>query len=112
MEKESLNNIEKASNLLSDSYLFNPTKKKEHVNELIKRGFTEEEARLAFKKSAQKYYNIQTKYNNENVKSSENILKSTAEYTVGGMLTFIIGPIFYIILCLIVLKIIFFVFNL
>ena len=112
--EESLKNTEKATERLLADHLFDAVDKTKWVKWLIEEGFSEEEAKSGFKKAAQEYHNTRTEIKNKKYNrklNGKDVIKGTVKYTTAGILTFVVGPIIYAILVLIIVAILGYVFN-
>lgn len=102
-----------AEKLLSN-HLFDAVNKPQWISELMKEGFSEEEARLGFKDAAQKYHYSRAEIKNKKLHkkfTTSDIVKSTAKYTAGGILTFMVAPMIYIIVCLLGIAVLGYIFG-
>ena len=110
MNPPDVKDIEQVAGELFVNHLFNPTDKTQWIEQLIKDGLTEIEAKRAFKIAAIKYHAHRNELSNKKQTTGQTLAK-VAGAAGAGFFTFFVGPWIYFALVLLVITILGFIFG-
>lgn len=103
-------NIEEAAERLFADHLFNPTDKSQWISKLIEEGLNEKDAKHAYKIAANRYHIHRSKLHNKKSDIASEIGKVVG-YTGASLITFLWGPLMYLIVVLLAIAVLGFVFS-